>query len=107
MPGSRRKRRGGRGRGSAKDGERGDECDHRQRAGEVDAAEGGVTWEAASVALSSEAEIGPSGESGFGFNPKDLLEETRRSTSQSGIVRKCKMLWRREMRWTGSRTMRC
>ena len=44
----------------------------------------GDTWNVASVARSSEAEIGhSSGESGFDTNRKDLLEETRRSVGQS------------------------
>ena len=45
----------------------------------MDAAEGGITWKAASVARSSTAEMGPSGEPGIGVNRKDLSEETRRS----------------------------
>ena len=44
----------------------------------MDATEGTVTWKAASVARSSMSEMGSSGESGFGINWKDLLEETRR-----------------------------
>ena len=50
---------------------------------EVDAAEGGVTWKAVSEAHSSKAEVGPSGESRFGVNRKDPLEETRRRVRQS------------------------
>ena len=43
---------------------------------DMDAAEGGVTWKAASEARSSAAEADPSGEFGFGFNRKASLEET-------------------------------
>ena len=49
---------------------------------QIGAAEGGVTRDAASVAQSSKAEIGPSSESGSDVNRKDLVEETRQSMSQ-------------------------
>ena len=47
---------------------------------EMDGAGGAATWKAASEAQSSEAEIGPSGESGIGVNRKDSLE-TRKASS--------------------------
>ena len=49
---------------------------------EMDAVQGGLTWMAASEALSSKADIGASGESSFGVDRKDLLEDTRRSVVQ-------------------------
>ena len=51
--------------------------------GEMDATGGYVAWEAASIAWGSKAEMGRSGESWFGVNREDFLEETRRSVGQS------------------------
>ena len=65
---------------------------------ETDVAGGGVTCQ------SSEAEIGPSGESGVGVNRKDLLEEIRLSVGQSWDFSQVEDELG-EMRWTGSRMM--
>ena len=66
-----------------------------------------VTWKAASVTWSSEAEIGLSGESGFGIDRKDLLEGTSRSTSPMvGFFASGRRFGGGKMRWTGSSMMR-
>ena len=51
---------------------------------DMDVSEGGVNWKAASVAQSSEAEMGHSGKSGFGVNRKDS-PETRKALSDGEV----------------------
>ena len=53
---------------------------------ETDAAGGGVTWKAASGAQSSKADIGPSGESGVGVNPKGSLEVKAEESSSGDVI---------------------
>ena len=63
---------------------------------ETDAAGVGVNWKAASEALSSEADINPSGESGVGVNRKGSLETRMASASGEVIQETCR---HRGQRW--------
>ena len=61
----------------------------------TDAAGGGVTWKAASGAQRSEAQIGPSGESGVGVNREGWVGDQMSMSSGGGSRKKRKAVVRK------------